>query len=740
MKPEPKIRLVGHRPSMRQDPLAESRRKAAALEAKLRKDRQTMWRALLIGGFAVAAVFAGLEALRPAPPEPPAVEALAVKDPTLAIQNPPPPQVEPAAPLVAQDETMAEDPFPVTEIEVAATREESPDGASELDGEAPLVLTGMDATRDAAANRDKELLGKAIASGEWDAYRGLLARSVQASVANLANGQGLNRFDPIWNEPYLYRALLRWKTLGSFSETEIRKLVTDQYTAAFLLWLLDRNPAMEELLLVMNPDDDSGSVLKFLMDTWSANQDQFEKYFPLALACAVVFDRPMSIPHPIGSTEYGAEASVDPLKRYQWYVEKNEKGKLAAPVHRSNARDLVWVVSAPVTTSELDWAISRLSGHRKNWGNKYGEIEYLMERAVEGVNPYEEYSFAEILKHGGICGDQSYFCVNTARAQGIPAMILAGETDLGGHAWAAIKIDDREWTTGVGRIGGVSKGQAHNPQTGRSITEQDILQWNDRQQQSPAITLNVWRHLWLADFFSATGQDELNAETIRLANRVGPAFTESWQALYSLLEREMELTGDPAEPCNLDDWKAFAKDMRREFKDNPRMAELAANAEMEYIFPYGEAGDATRTLLRERRRIERDSGEQADLIAGSLKREADLIHKRGGPDVKRDIGRLYDRALRDYGGSITGFKTMAEDYFGFMRDDPESARKAARDVELAFKRVVETGTKDWFRANTESSIYRMICGYYRTAGDNSRADLLEKRYEVLLRRSKRSAL
>jgi hypothetical protein len=180
--------------------------------------------------------------------------------------------------------------------------------------------------------------------------------------------------------------------------------------------------------------------------------------------------------------------------------------------------------------------------------------------------------------------------------------------------------------------------------------------------------------------------------------------------------------------------------MRRQFRDNPRMAGLAANAETEYIFPYGPAGDAERSLLRERRRIARESGEQADLIAGSLKRQADLIHKNGGPDVKRDIGRLYDRALRDYGGSITGFKDMAEDYFGFMRDDPTSARKAARDIELAFKRVVETGTKDWFRANTESSIYRMICGYYRIAGDSSRAEMLEKRYQILLRRAERGAL
>ena len=468
--------------------------------------------------------------------------------------------------------------------------------------------------------------------------------------------------------------------------------------------------------------------------------DDFEKYYPLALACAVVFDESMSIPHPVGKQEYGVESVVDPVARYRWYLEKNEKGKLAAPVHHSSARDLVWVVSAPVTTSELEWSLDKMHHRRKNWGNAYGEIEYLMERAVEGTNPYKEYSFSEILKEGGICGDQSYFCAYTARAQGIPAMILTGETDLGGHAWVGMKIESDEWTTAIGRIGGVSKGQTENPQTRERITEQEILQWNDRAQRSPAATLSVGRHLWLADYFAAMGNSTENAATVRLANQLGPSFTQTWKALYALLESQTKLTGEPAKPGNLQEWQAFAANMRREFKDNPRMAELAANAEVEFIFPYGPEGDATRTLQRERRRVERDSGEQTDLIASSLKRQAELISQRGGPESKRDISRLYDRALRDYGGSITGFKMMAEDYFGYLKDDPELSRKAARDIELAFKRVVETGTTDWFRATTESSIYKMICGYYRASGDPERAEMLEKRQEVLLKRAKRGAL
>ena len=161
-----------------------------------------------------------------------------------------------------------------------------------------------------------------------------------------------NRCDPVWSAPVLYQALLRWKTLGCFSESQITELVTDSYSAGFFKWLLTSNAAMEELLLTFSPKDDGGKVLKFLTNAWSFNEESFRKYYSLALACAVVFDNTVPIPNPVGTDEYGAETLVEPMKRFLWYVEKNEKGKLAAPVHHSSARDLVWAVCAPVTTSE----------------------------------------------------------------------------------------------------------------------------------------------------------------------------------------------------------------------------------------------------------------------------------------------------------------------------------------------------------------------------------------------------
>jgi hypothetical protein len=612
--------------------------------------------------------------------------------------------------------------------------------AALLSKEETLVLIGKDAGREMNTGRDKKLLLRALSDHLWDAYRGLLSKSIQVELAKLSLPEGRNRFDGVWKEPSLYQSLLRWKVLGRFSESELVEVAQDLYSGEMLVWMLMDNHAMEQMLLTIKPEDDGGKVLKFLRDAWAVKKDQNKQYFNLALACAVVFDHDIAITTPDKGGKYEIESKVDSLKRYQWYIEKNEKGKLAAAVDRMDARDLVWVVCAPISNSEMDWAISKMSLRQKNWGDAYGMIEYLMERAVKGLNPYKEYTFAEILKEGGVCGDQSYFCCNTARANGIPAMTMGGETDLGGHAWVAMKIQDHEWTTGIGRIGGVSKGQADNPQIGGAISEQEVQLWSDREHQSDLVVMSVFRHLWLADFYASHDQNEQVAETVKLANLLGHAFTETWGRLHRELEKKTEQASDPADAGLVALWKEFVAGMRHEFKENPRMSELAAKAESEHIFPYGEENDAKRSMARERRRIDRNSGEQKDLIATSLKREADLIMKRNDENSKRDVSRLYETAIRAYGGGVTGFKMMSEDYFNFFQDDKEQGRKVVRDIELAFKRVIETGTKEWFRANTEIGIYRTICGYYRVVGDAGRAEMLEKRMDRLLEQAERGAL
>ncbi|BCU76712.1 hypothetical protein llg_14270 [Luteolibacter sp. LG18] len=606
-------------------------------------------------------------------------------------------------------------------------------------GDSILPLAGQDATREITLKKDREFLERAVTEGAWASYRKLMGRSMDAAVATMRLGDGRNRYDEFWKTPMFYQAFLRWQVLGRFSPQDIHDVTHDTRARDMITWVMNTPEKMEEILLTVRPEDDKQKVMVFLKDAWTAKEDVAKKYFNLALATAVVFDKPMTAKNPGGEKDYSAELSIDPLVRYLWYIEKDEKGKMVGPIDRLPARDLVYVVCAPVIQSELDWAVNKMHLSRKNWGDAYGMINYLMERAVKGINPYKEYTFAEILKEGGICGDQSYFCANTARANGIPAMVFAGETDLGGHAWVALKVKDDEWTTSVGRIGGVSKGQTDNPQVGGGITEQEVWQWNDRDHQSAVITLGVFRHLWLTDYYTAQGKKEMAAEVVRLANTVGRSFVETWTKLYGVMEDE---TGakDPKSSEVYDAWKKFASDMRREFRENPRMAALAAKAETEHVFPYGSENDAKTAFLRERRRDERNQSEQKDLIAESLKREAEIILKRGSATAKKDIEHLYDPALREYGGSITGFKMIMADYFGYMKDDPEMAKKAVRDIELAFNRVVKSDSGNWFRTKTEAGIVTTIAGYYRQVGEEDRAKLLEKRYEREMAKAERDAL
>jgi len=626
--------------------------------------------------------------------------------------------------------TPVDDPItPPTEASLFATR---------LVGEPIMALIGIDATKTDEVARAKTLLAETARLGTWGDYREFLQRSLSESLMKLGKVEPAklrDRFDGLWKEPVFYQTFLRWQVLQHFSASDIH---TPIYGHELFTWMMTDDAAMEEVLLTLKPQDDTAKIASIMADAWAADREKAKKYFNLALACGVVFDK-AEIQTQL-TDEEDSSGVVRPIPRYTWYVEKSEKGKLVTSINKLSARDLVWVVCAPVPERELEWAVDKMHLSRKSWGSAYGMIEYLMERAVKGLNPYEEYSFAEILKEGGICGDQTYFSVNTARALGIPAIGLAGETDLGGHAWAAIKTKDDEWDTHIGRIGGAANGAGGNPQIGGSISEQEIWLWNDKAQQSRLQTVNVFRYLWLGELMKHLYEPESSETAVRIANQLGKAFSETWLGLYAVLETKTKEAKDPGAPDIIEAWDAFVDGMRREFRENPRMAQLAAKAESEYLFPYAKENDARRMLLRERRRIEREAGEQKDLVADSLKREADLIHKNNSPSAAKEIGELYDKALRQYGGSITGFKRMAEDYFSFCKDDPETARKAARDIELAFLRVVETGSKDWFRANTETSIYKMICSYYRTAGDEAKAVKLEKRYQRLLRDAERGAL
>ncbi len=596
------------------------------------------------------------------------------------------------------------------------------------------ILVGQKAVDVVVLDQDLE---KTIEEANWQAYHDQLYRSLSASIDFIRAGSEQDSYDPVWSQELFYQHLLRWRVLNTLQPSLWEKSAEYSYASDLARWMFRNNEAMEELLFTVNERDDLTTAFSLLARFWGSHDIEPKlapKYFNLALACALVFDRTISYTTP----EDSGNTTVDPELRYQWYVEKNEKHLLDVKIDRSSARDLVFVVAAPVTEKELDWALKEFRGkRRKSWAENYGAVKYLMERAVEGLDPYDEYTLEQILKEGGICGDQTYFCVNTARATGIPAFGLSGVTDAGGHAWAAIMLDENEWSTKVGRIGGVSQGRGQDPQTGEAISEQEVWMWSTRDYQDRKTQLRVHRHFWLGDLLKSQQRNENYSKAILAAFRFGKSYPIVWEHVYRMFESSPEYTSAPKDPATLERWRDFTAQIRKEFKENPRMSGLANEVEDKHIFPHAELKDIRQDLVRERRRQHREAAEQTDLVADSIRREAEFILSREKENPLGEISRIYENALREYGSSITGFQTLADDYFRFTKNDQELARKAVRNIELAFKRVVDTGTTDWFRAKTEVDLHKRICEMYRQVGEEKLAEILEKRLERHMEKAKR---
>lgn len=654
----------------------------------------------------------------------------------------------------------ASQPVPMPTIKPPVSKSEPFESTPAVESAESLqarMLLGLDAVDPKLLIKDLDVI---IENGEWKAYRDQLKSSIDLSVSQLQGRLSGDKLVALNEQPLFYSTLLRWQLLKQFPPGLWVNASDAPSFPAFARHIFGETNVMEEILITVKDQDDVLKVLPMMINLWDSHTQEPElaaKYFNLNLACAVVFDEPITLVNqdPESPEDYAESGGVDARTRYEWFVKQNERGYLEVSIDRSDARDLCFVVCAPVTERELDWAVKEYrSLRRKSWGRTYGDVKYLMERAVEGLDPYDSYTLEEIKKEGGICGDQTHFSVNTARAAGIPAIGLSGVTDAGAHAWAAIKIEDDEWSSEIGRIKGVSQGRGMDPQTGATINEQDIWMWSSREYRRASRQLEVRRQLWLARLFGELSRPETQRMVVDEARRDGQPYPEYWEVLYETLRDDPDISAKPDDPDTLAIWKDFCDDLKREFKENPRMSGLAIRVEQLHLFVYMELNDIRRQLDRDRRRQHREAAEQVDLVTDSLKRESEWIllksleksekdedgQTEARKEALRDIAQLYDKSLREYGRSISGFQTMADDYFGFVKDEEEFGRKAVRDIELAFKRVVDTDSDNWFRAKTEVGLHQRICEMYRQVGEDKKADVMARRLETQMERARRKAL
>jgi hypothetical protein len=490
-------------------------------------------------------------------------------------------------------------------------------------------------------------------------------------------------------------------------------------------WVLSTPAAMEAWLLTVRPADNTAKALAQWSTLAQADPAAKEKYMNLALACSLVFEEPRKVEWNGSQT---ITLSAD--QRYAYYTKHAAKGDLAVNPDKLSARDLVWTVAAPIPESELEWALKKMNLRQKTWGNAYGSIVYDMERAVKDTNKYDEYTFAEIQKKGGICGDQAYYTAYTARAVGIPAAIVSGDGSRGPHAWATWLSEDNQWSF-AGRFGGYPLGHVSNPQTGNDESEHEFIRRSNRNASDEAL-LRGMRAVWLAQAMEIEGAVDMAGAIYEGASVLGADVPAIWKAKLAFWSAHRS-------DASLDQWRAFLDLLKRQMKDDVALLAEARTAEEKYVFPRQDSKLAMKELKKDVRKLDRSDSaanvDQADQIAKVLKQQAAVLEKSGLDGVRG----LYDKSYREHGRNPAVFKLLAADCWSFVKGDTEVAKKACRDMESSFKRYIDSGG-DYFDVTSQMSVLSLISSCYREIGEEKKAESLAKDVEKANAKASRNAL
>ena len=610
---------------------------------------------------------------------------------------------------------------PVAESIVAPPAAAPPTGPTRPPLQQLLVFDSLRARQPEHAAWRQEAFRLAKQARRWDEYRDLLEKSLQAFAA-----KGMPTAAVVAGE-HSGPALIRHAFLSAVPGPALAPLLEQAEAGPFVSGLLDQPESLEAFLRQLSPLDDVAKALSIWAGIAAEEPSALGDYRELAIACALVFDQRVKVAH----DRYGA--GIDPLTRFRYFRDSCEAGRLTGRIRQQSAGDLVWAVGVPVAASELEWALKKANFRRQTWGLAYGSIKYDMEKAVTGKSSYVDYTFAEIAKKGGICGDQAYFSAWTACAHGIPAVILTGDGSRGPHAWMAWLGDGGEWKF-AGRLGGYPAGRSRNPQTGESISEEALLRLNDRKAASPEQVLRARQALWLAGVFR--GDAERAAVYLAEAGKAAPRLADPAAAL---LAHWVAHRGS----APVEEWITLLRDLREDFRDLAPLMAKANAAEETFVFARQATAAAVKSLRREARKVDdtasAGSGVAVDpkRLADGLRRQAVVLQSSGNAE---GIRSLYRRALDDHGDNPASFKALAQDYFSFCKADASLANKVCFELESTCRRNVGRGQGDWFDVLGQNSAWMVVAKCYRSAGNSAKADLIARDCATRERVAKKRAL
>lgn len=315
-----------------------------------------------------------------------------------------------------------------------------------------------------------------------------------------------------------------------------------QHLPTELALALAQNPArLREFFCVLAPGDFPPGVLQNLARLQAHNPQAFERYFPLALALAVVFDQqpPPDWPHHQVDPSALPSDRLRLEERFDFWVDGLESKKLLPGTADLGADEWKFVVDALVPPEELEWARKNVRTARGQFQRVFSSIKYDFPRVKRQAYSWphaETYSLANIQQRGGICVDQAYFAAIAGKALGLPTLFFTGQGADGGHAWFGFLKAANRWDLDAGRYENqnYAVGHAQDPQVWQPISDHELQFVSSRTRATPAFQAAA-ADLELARWQAQRGEAAEALRAVDSALAAAPQHAEAWEEKGRLL-------------------------------------------------------------------------------------------------------------------------------------------------------------------------------------------------------------
>jgi hypothetical protein len=318
--------------------------------------------------------------------------------------------------------------------------------------------------------------------------------------------------------------------------------VANRASEELLIRLAFDTEFLREFFRSLSPDDFAPMVVKRLGQFFEAHPQKWPAYRSLMLAFALVYDQrqPDFWPHHQVKPASVPRMDESLADRFGYYVQANERRRLEYDLTRLSASELKFVVDAPVSRTELEWAALQVRVRSDQFDRAFSMVNYDHRRAKAGVFvwPHADYRLDTIIKQGGICVDQAYFACLAGKARGIPTIYFAGQGTDGGHAWFGYLQRYGKWDLDAGRYlnQNYTVGQALDPQTWLPITDHELLYISGRATKNPSHDAALG-DLAMAEAFRRRGDSSREQQAAQSALHGAPGLVAAWDACEDALVR-----------------------------------------------------------------------------------------------------------------------------------------------------------------------------------------------------------